>query len=88
MIYIRLVAENNEKKTIAHVAVFGWLFVLIRDHYPPKHTSSFISDHLEQNGKSTGDITPKSLWKPGEIMSPPPKLRGQTEAATGATRSS
>ena len=40
---------------------------------------SFLSDHLEQNGKSTGDITPQSLWKPGEIMSPPPKLRGQTE---------
>lgn len=37
----------------------------------------FLSVHLKYNGKSTGDITPKSLWEPGEIMSAPPKLRGQ-----------
>lgn len=39
-----------------------------------------LSEHHKQKGKSTGDIMPKSPWKPGEIMSSPPKLRGQTEA--------
>lgn len=39
--------------------------------------------HLEQNGKSTGDITPQSVRKPGGIMSPPPELWGQSEAAAG-----
>lgn len=48
----------------------------------------FLSDHLKLNGKSTGDITPKSVWRPGEIMSPPPKLREQTEAVSGVTYSS
>lgn len=41
-------------------------------------------DHLKQNGKSADDITPKLLWKPGEIMSTPSKLRGQREAPTRA----
>lgn len=43
----------------------------------------FLFRHLKQNGKSTGDITPQSVWKLGEIMSPPSELSGQIEAAAG-----
>lgn len=39
--------------------------------------------HLEQNGKSTADITSQSVRKPGGIMSPPPELWEQSEAAAG-----